>query len=171
MCEIGTIPACDQRPVVGAKTGQAAERRRNTHRAARVRSDAARRKPRGDRYADTATRCTWNAIGRVWIARRAEGGVVVGDAVSEFVQIAFAEHDGAGVEQRLDDHRVALGSVAGKAGRAAGGRIIGGVEIVLERQRHAVQWADRGARSPALIGLPRRRAHFIGLERDECVQA
>ena len=87
------------------------------------------------------------------------------------MQIAFAERDGAGVEQRLDDHRVALGPVAGKAGCTAGGRVVDGVEIVFERQRHAVQRADRGARRPALVGLARRRAYFIRLERDECVQA
>ena len=46
---------------------------------------------------------------RVRIARRAEGGVVVGDAVGELVQIAFAEHDGAGVEQRLHDTAFAFG--------------------------------------------------------------
>jgi hypothetical protein len=57
------------------------------------------------------------------------------------------------------------------AWRAAGGRIVDGVEIVLERQRHAVQRPERGARGPLLVGRPRCRAHLVGLERDEGVQA
>jgi hypothetical protein len=47
------------------------------------------------------------------------------------MQIAFAEHDGAGVEQSLHDDGVALGAVAGQPRRAAGGPIIGGIEVVL----------------------------------------
>jgi hypothetical protein len=58
------------------------------------------------------------------------------------MQIAFAEHDGAGVEQSLHDHGVALRAIAGEARRAAGGRIVSGIEIVLQRKRHAVQRAD-----------------------------
>ena len=57
------------------------------------------RKPRRDRDAGAAARSPRNAVRCVRIARRAERGVVVGDAVGELMQIAFAEHDGAGVEQ------------------------------------------------------------------------
>jgi len=87
------------------------------------------------------------------------------------MQIAFAEHDGAGVEQSLHDDGVAFGAVAGQPRRAAGGRIVGGIEVVLQRKRHAVQRAGRRACCPLPIGFPGRRADFVRLERDEGVEA
>jgi hypothetical protein len=47
------------------------------------------------------------------------------------VHVALAEHDCARVEQLLDDGGISCGPLAGKPRRAAGGRQIGSVEVVL----------------------------------------
>ena len=86
------------------------------------------------------------------------------------MQVGFAERDGAGAEQRLDNHGVALRPIAGKPGRAAGGCVFGGVEIVLQRQRHAVELAEGRAGRALPVGFAGGGADALGVKRDEGVE-
>ena len=68
-------------------------------------------------------------------------------------RLALPNDERAGVEQLLHDRRVALRAVLAQPRRAAGGRHVGGVEVVLQRERHAVQRAERfAARAPGVGG-------------------
>ena len=42
------------------------------------------------------------------------GGIVVGNAVSEFVQVGFAQHNRACTEKLVDNGSVTLGPIAGE---------------------------------------------------------
>ena len=153
-------PAAGRRP----EADDAAQRRGNAHRAAGVRADAAGHHARAHRDAGAAARAAGNAARVVRIARRAERGVVVGDAVRELVQVGLAEDERAGVEQPLHDRRVALRAVlraapacrrwsacrrcrgcpSARAARRAARRAL----------RHAPAWRPR--RPPRRALLPRR---------------
>ena len=59
-----------------------------------------------------------------------------------FIQVGLAQDQRTGTKQALDDVRVAIGwHVA--AGQAAGRGQAGDLDIVLDRDRHAVEAADR----------------------------
>lgn len=84
------------------------------------------------------------------------------------MQIAFAEDDRTGREQFFDNRRVAFGPMAFEAGGAARSRQIGGIEIIFQSERHAVQRTKRGAGRTLLIRLPCGLANLIGFKRYEC---
>jgi hypothetical protein len=46
-------------------------------------------------------------------------------------------------------------------------RIVHGIDVVLDRERHAVEWPERLATPALLVGPARRGAHFVRLEADE----
>jgi hypothetical protein len=71
--------------------------------------------------------------------RRTKRRVVVGRTISKLLQIGFAEHDGAGIEQVLHDRCVAFRAMRRERGRSAGCRKIGRIDVVLERERHSMQ--------------------------------
>ena len=160
-------PAQQRRP----KPDDAAQRRRDSHRAAGVRADATGHDARAHRSADAAARTARNARAVVRVAHRAERGVVVRDAVGELVQARLAEHDGACVDQLLRDRRVALGNVAAQRRRACRRGDACGVDVVFQRERHAVQRAELGAARAKGVGGLRRGAHLGGVVVDEGVQA
>ena len=58
--------------------------------------------------------------------------------------------------------------MAFEAGGAARSRQIGGIEIILQSERHAVQRTKRGAGRTLLIRLPCGLANLIGFKRYEC---
>ena len=158
------MPACDQRPVVGRKPTM-------PHSAAGMRTEppVSEPMPPGTSRAATATPVPpleppGMRVGSYGLRAGAEGGVVVGHAVGELVQVGLAEH-------RSRRRRAAaattgalrFGRLLAQAGRAAGGRQIGGVEVVLERERHAVQRAEPlAALAPAVSAAARRRAPRSG---------
>ena len=60
--------------------------------------------------------------------------------------------------------------MGGERRRARGGRIADGVDVVLDRERHAVQRTERTAIPAALVGIAGRGAHALGLEADEGIE-
>ena len=72
-------------------------------------------------------------------------GIVAGDAVGEFVEIGFADEDGAGIFERGDDGGVFERKKIAKKFGAAGGAKAGGVEIVFQRDGDAVERAEVAA--------------------------
>ncbi len=104
----------------------------------------------GDGRARAAARAAGAAGRVVGIA----GGAAIGAAVarSVFAEIGLGEDDGARGAQARDDGRILRRAVVGVArGSAAGRAHVGGVELILDRERDAVQ------RALELSGLPRIR--------------
>ena len=122
----------------------AAVMRRVAQRAGDVAAGAEGRQPRGKRRRFAARRAT----GRARQVPRVVGGavnVIVALRVGEHVRhVGLAEHDGAGMQQAIDQERVAGGDVVLPQRIAEGGRQAGDIERFLDRHRNAVQ------RSPAL---------------------
>ena len=83
-----------------------------------------------------------------------------GQAEGELVQVDLAEHHGSGLAQHSHLKRVLRRHDAHERKRAAGGRHVGGVVVVLEQDRDAVQRTARAtlarARDPARARPPRR---------------
>ena len=126
--------------------------------------------PRRHSRRGPAARATGNARRIVRVARGPEGFVVVRDAEGKLVQVGLAEQDGAGVEEFLRDGRVPLRPVCLETRRAAGRRQIRGIDIVFDRERHAVEGAHGTARLPRLVCAPRRGPHRGRILRDEAVE-
>ncbi len=57
-----------------------------------------------------------------------------------------------------------------EGGRSAGGRKIGRIDVVLERERHPVQRPEPLAALTPLVGGPCRGAQAVRLEADERVE-
>src|SRR5262249_46559249 len=75
-----------------------------------------------------------------------------------------------GVEEGVGGGGVGVRTMGGGTGRSGGGRKIGGVDVVLERERHAVQRSQPLAAPALLVGADRRGAQASGLEADESVE-
>src|SRR5262249_56019422 len=75
-----------------------------------------------------------------------------------------------GVEEGVGGGGVGVRTMGGGTGRSGGGRKIGGVDVVLERERHAVQRSQPLAAPALLVGADRRGAHASGLEADESIE-
>ena len=147
----------------------AVRRRRPAHRAAGVGAEAERRVAGGDRRAGAARRARRRArrdrAGWRLAAERAEGA-----ARRELRQVDLGEDDRAGLAQLLHDEGVVGRHRSFEQHRAAGGRQVDGVEVVLEHDRDAVQ---RRARCPWPCARRRARApcsSAFGLQRDDGVQ-
>jgi len=103
--------------------------------------------------------------------------IVAGDAVSEFVEIGFADEDGAGIFQRCDNRGVLKRKKIAKKARAASGEKARGVEVVLQRDGYAVKRAEVAAGFTAGLGAKGGfgggrvfQGHF-GIEREIGVEA
>src|SRR5258708_2205489 len=179
------MPACDQRKVVrrmlvvppsaageggGRLVGGGGGGGGGGAGPAGIRAEGGRREARCDSGGATTARAARDARGIVRIARRTKRRVVVGRAKGELLQIGFAEHDRAGVEQVLHDWRVAFRAMRREGGRSAGGRKIGRIDVVLERERHPVQRPEPLAALTPLVGGPCRGAQAVRLEADERVE-
>lgn len=80
------------------------------------------------------------------------------------VRHRLADDDGTGRAQCSHACRVALGPPAGEERRAVLGRIVGGVEHVLDADRNAVEGAYVIAAGEGGIGLPRHGEGELGVE-------
>ncbi len=100
----------------------------------------------GERRAAVEVGLTWITPRIVRVETVAVEGVVVGrhagwpgDPVGELGHLRLGENDGARRAQVRDQRRLVRRDEAGERQRAAGGRHVRGVDVVLERDRDAVQ--------------------------------
>ena len=111
----------------------------NANRSAGVAAHARGREARADRRAGAAARSAGHAIQVVRIARLAGERGDRRDARRELVHRRLAENHRARIAQLLDLKRVRRRLQRREAKRAAGGRHVGGVVVVLDQDRDAVQ--------------------------------
>ena len=79
----------------------------------------------------------------------------------------LADDDGAGGAQPGDDGGVVPGPASGGERRTELGRIVRGVDDVLDRDRNAVQRTERVALHAALVERARLREHMLAIEMGE----
>ena len=79
----------------------------------------------------------------------------------------LADDDGAGGAQPGDDGGVMPWPASGGERGTEFGRIVRGVDDVLDRDRNAVQRAERVAQHTALVEHPRLRKHMLAIEMGE----
>ena len=87
--------------------------------------------------------------------------------IGEFGGDGLADDHGTGVAQPLDHMRVLIGPAPGQERRAAFGRIVAGVDDVLDPDRNAVQRTQRHAPALALVERARLRDGMVGIEMGE----
>jgi hypothetical protein len=91
------------------------------------------------------------------LGRRAHG---------ELIEVALAEHDGATGGQARDECRIVGRDEALEDSRATRGRHAARAEHVLDRQRDAVEGAERCAGTVAPVRRGGGRAGVLGGDRD-----
>ena len=127
-------------PFVGRlQSHHAAERRRDANRSARVRTRGERHESRRHRRSRPAARSAGNALRIPRIPNRAEVRIVRGDAIGKLVQPGLADHVGARVIQLAHDRRVIVRHEIREDFRSAGGPHAASENVVLVRDRDAVQ--------------------------------
>ena len=138
------------------EAGDAVRRRGTAHRTAGVRAKSGHGERSGNRRAGAARGSGRRSREVVRIedlsAERAMRG-----AGREFRQVHLRDDHRARRAQLLDDERIIRGDRSFEEHRSAGGRQIGGIDVVFQHDRNAVQ---RGARSLGLALLVHARARF-----------
>src|SRR5262249_14708165 len=87
--------------------------------------------------------------------------------IGELGRHRLADDDRAGGAQLGDDGGVVAGPATGAERRAEFGRVIRGVDDVLDRDRNAVQRAEGVALRAALVERARLRERVLAVEMDE----
>ena len=128
------MPAGGNRPIARLEPDDAAIGRRADHRAAGLRADRQRHHEIGDRRGRAARR----AAGRVQ-PDYAGCEVGAGMAVGELGGDRLAQQDRAGGARQAHGAGVETRPAAGIDRRAVAGRHVGGIEDVLDAERHALQ--------------------------------
>ena len=138
-------------PIRRLEAIDAAVRSRYAHGAECVTAQGRRAKSSRHRRAGAAGRAARGEACAQRIFATAEPGVVVGGAERRFMHVEFAEdHRAAGLEC-TDDEGVAGGDVVAIVFSAAGGGHTGNVDIVFDRNRNAIEQAERCALCTARI--------------------
>ena len=135
------------------------EHRRHAARARRVGAERERHEPSGNRDRRTRARSARNETRIERIARHAIRRAHADESRGELVEIGLADDDRAGRAQPRHRGRIVRRRVG--EGRARGrGRQPGDVDIVLDRERHAVERQPRRPSRPAFgsASRPARRA-------------
>ncbi|MCY1429243.1 hypothetical protein D9M71_451530 [compost metagenome] len=114
------------------------EARRHPTRASRVGPQRERHQPARHHRGGTGTGTAADVFRLEGVAHRAIGRTGADQAGGELVEVGLADQDGAGRAQAGDHGRIGFGAV-GELRAGGGGGPAGGVDIVLDGERHAVQ--------------------------------
>ena len=128
------------------------------------------RQPRRNRRRRSAAAAAGNSRRIIGVVDRAERKIIAGPAIGKLVQIGLAEYDRAGRPQSRDRRRIFLRPKSPQRRRSSGGRIIAGVDAVLDRDRQAEQGAKLRTGTPFAITGARIVEHAVWFERDERVE-
>ena len=150
-------------PVARFDREHAAKGRRPDYRTVGLAADRERRHPGGNGRRRPGGRAARRALAIVRIARRTR--VEIG----ELRRHGLAEDDCAGRPQPHHGGGIAVRAPPGKQRRAAFGRIVGGIEDVLDADRNAVQRTDRQPIAATLVERARLRERVVTVEMDEGV--
>ena len=154
----------------GAQARDTRHRGRNPHRAAGIGAERGVRHLGRDQGAGAAAGAPGNALRVPRIAALAEHRVGRDHTPGELLHVGLADQYRALGLEPPDHGSVAVGDVVGEVGGAAGGAHACRLDVVLERDGHAVQEAEPaplGGRPVAGIGLfprPLRRGRRHGVE-------
>ena len=148
----------------------AAQRRRDAHGTAGVRTHGAGNEAGRHGAARTAARSAAHLAAVPRVLRRAEIRVDPGRAEGEFVQVGEADDDAARRAQGGDGFGVRFARTFGNQARAAGPHHAPNGEQVLDRQRHAVQRAEIVARHDRRLGGAGVGQRQVRIDRDEGAQ-
>ena len=110
------------------------------------------------------------AVGGPWIPGQAVEIAVGVDAKTQVGQVGARENDRAGVLETGDDQRVRPGVLSREGGHAVRGRRARYGDVVLDRDRHAVQRPQLGAGGHRFVGRLCRRASLVGEDANNRVQ-
>ena len=159
-------------PFVGRlQPDHAAERRRDANRSARVRTRRQRNESRRHRRSRSAARSAGNALRIPRIPNRAKVRIVRGDAIGKLVQPGFADHVGARVVQLAHDGRVIVRHEIREDFRPAGGADAASIDVVLVRDRNAVQRSAVDAAREFVVQYRRASSCRRFRDREERIQA
>jgi len=151
----------------------AAQRRRNSHRAAGVGADRDLAHAVGDGDGRTGRRTAGHAAAVSRIARRAEMRIGTDARKGELGHVGFRDDDGAGLAKPAHDRRIGFGRSRffGENLRAGARRLAGNVEQILDADDGAVEWAEcRGALRPRVGGVG-RSTRLGGIDREAGARA
>ena len=157
-------------PKSGFDPDDAAKRGRDADRAAAVRGDGSRAKSRGHRRAWAARTAAGEVVGGVRVARRAVVRIQAGHANADLVHVGLADQQRAGRSHAGDDGGIFLARRLSQEGGADAGRVRRHVHLVLDRHRHAVEYAERPSRLDALRRLPGLPEHIFTIHGDDGAQ-
>ena len=140
------------RPWVGFSAEDAGVGRRPAHRDRQVAAEADRRHPGGDRRRLAAARATRRALEVPWVVRSPRaGGFRSRRRVGKLREVGLREQDPAGALSSAPPRSTSVfGDAAGEDRRPPLAEDPGGVERVLDGERHAVQWPDLASRGEFL---------------------
>ena len=142
-------------PEARLQSNDVVEHRGHAARARGVGAERQRHEACGNRDRRSRTRSARNQIGADRIDGDAVGRADADQAGCELVEIGLADDDGAGRAQSCDRRRILRGRIGeGRAGRR--GRQAQRVDIVLHRDRHAVQRKRCGILRGQRLGLRQR---------------
>ncbi len=146
---MGTMPAPGIRPMVGLMPDESAHRRRRDDAAIGFGAHCRGAQAGGDRGSRSGTRSRRIAVQAIRIARlpsasAPSAGGMAGAIVGPFAQISLAQDDGARVAQ-AGDQRGVFGSWSTRQRERAGSghHFVGGIDVVLNKDRDAVEGAAR----------------------------
>ena len=125
---------------------------------------------RGNRRRRSAAAAARNAREIIRIVYRAEGEIVAGPAIGQFVQIRLAEHDGAGAAQRRDHGCVLRRAKIPQRRRAAGRGVVPGIDAVLDRNGKAEQRSRLYSGDTLAIAGPGVLQHSRRIQGDERIE-
>ena len=130
----------------GFKADDIVEARRYAAGAGGVGAERQRHETCGNRNAGAGARSAGNEIGVEKIARRAVGRTHADKSGGKLVEIGLADDDGAGFAQARNRCGI-VGRVIGKGRACVGSRHAGNINIVLDRDGHAIERAICGVRT------------------------
>ena len=123
----------------------------------------------GDRAGRAAGGAAGGQVRVQGVSGRAEERVARVAVDREFRRVGLAEHDRPGSAQPRERKLVGGADVAGEGGAAPGRGHAGGDQVVLDRDRHAIERGERHAvapagRAPAGFGVERRVHRHVAVE-------
>ena len=168
----GERACCRHALAARLEADDAAERRRDAHRASGVAADGDLGHAVADRDRRAGRRAAGHARAIARIARRAEMRIGADGAERELGHVGLGDDHRAGRAQPAHDGSVGRGrrSLVGEDLRARPRRLAGDVEQILDADDRSVERAERYAVFGARIRCVRRRARGAGIDRQAALR-
>ena len=146
------------------------KRRRNAAAAAGIGSQTGHRHARCHCHGSASAATAGDVEGVVGIGHDAESCILAGDAERQFVHIGFTQHDGAGCLEARHHRSVSLGDERLQKRRPCSIRQPRYVNVVLDRDRNALQRSVPLPAQALLVRFPRLFQGSVVIHENEGVQ-